>query len=222
MPEYKKYLPIKLNETWKPEVQQLIESKKMFYSSESLLEVQNKHPFYRSGRAKPGFQPEKLTKEKEIEKLVKRLNQIEAEAKEIRVKLKSIEYESKTHETKSENKAKNSNIRKKNSASEKNKDSDIINPEAKNDLTEKLNKEYEMKKLVKINDIEKNPDLQEEAVEPKSKSSVNQSKQSTITGENIKNDNEETKETRGSVKIKSEIGENNDDSKNMHISNKVV
>ena len=221
MPEYEKYLPIKLNETWKPEVQQLIESKKMFYSSESLLEVQNKHPFYRSGRAKPGFHPEKLTKEKEIEKLVKRLNQIEAEAKEIRVKLKSIEYESKTHETKSaENKAKNSNIRKKNSASEKNKDSDILNPESKNDLTEKSNKECEMKKLVKINDIEKIPDLQEEAVEPKSKSSVNHSKQST-TGENIKNDTE-IKETHGSIKIKSELGKNNDDSKNMHISNKVV
>ena len=194
MPEYKKYLPIKLNETWKPEVQELIESKKNFYTTESLTEIRNKHPFYRSGRAKPGFQPEKLTKEKEIEKLVKRLNQIEAEAKEIRVKLKSIEYESKTHETKStESKSKNSNIRKKNSASEKNKDSDIINPESKDDLAEKLNKEYEMKKLVKINDIEKIPDLQEEVVEPKSKSSVNQSKQSTITGENIKNDTEITK-----------------------------
>ena len=193
MPEYKKYLPIKLNETWKPEVQELIESKKNFYTTESLTEIRNKHPFYRSGRAKPGFQPEKLTKEKEIEKLVKRLNQIEAEAKEIRVKLKSIEYESKTHETKStESKSKNSITRKKNSDSEKNNNSDIINPESKNDLTEKLNKEYEMKKLVKINDIEKIPDLQEEAVEPKSKSSVNQSKQST-TGENIKNDTEITK-----------------------------
>merc|ERR1719400_1982170 len=89
---------------------------------------------------------------------------------------------------------------------EKNKDSDKINPESKNDLTEKLNKEYEMKKLVKINDIEKIPDLQEEAVEPKSKSSVNQSKQRT-TGENIKNDTE-IKETHGSGKIKSELGRN--------------
>ena len=48
---------------------------------------------------------EKLDKEKEINKLVKRLKQLEAEAKEIRVKLKIIEYESKnakTRETASE------------------------------------------------------------------------------------------------------------------------
>ena len=107
MPEYKKYLPIKLNETWKPEVQQELERKKNFYTSESLLEIRNKHPLHRrltaaehSGKNNlaDGL-TEKLDKEKEIKRLVKRLNQLEAEAKEIRVKLKIIEYESKNAKT---------------------------------------------------------------------------------------------------------------------------
>ena len=107
MPEYKKYLPIKLNETWKPEVQQELERKKNFYTSESLLEIRNKHPLHRrltaaehSGKNNlaDGL-TEKLDKEKEIKRLVKRLNQLEAEAKEIRVKLKIIEYESKSPKT---------------------------------------------------------------------------------------------------------------------------
>merc|ERR1719242_1740363 len=122
MPEYKKYLPIKLNETWKPEVQQELERKKNFYTSESLLEIRNKHPLHRrltaaehSGKNNlaDGL-TEKLDKEKEIKRLVKRLNQLEAEAKEIRVKLKIIEYESKSPKTRETASEKSNDARKKN------------------------------------------------------------------------------------------------------------
>ena len=198
MPEYKKYLPIKLNETWKPEVQQELERKKNFYTSESLLEIRNKHPLHRrltaaehngqKNNLSDGL-TEKLDKEKEINKLVKRLNQIEAEAKDIRVKLKIIEYEaakkSKTRETKSEeNKSKNdSNYARKKSSEINNEKNHSEN--MKIDLTEKSNKEKEIKKLVKlpngqigvfstkITNNEKNPDLKKGAAEPKLKPSVN-------------------------------------------------
>ena len=202
MPEYKKYLPIKLNETWKPEVQQELERKKNFYTSESLLEIRNKHPLHRrltaaehSGKNNlaDGL-TEKLDKEKEIKRLVKRLNQLEAEAKEIRVKLKIIEYESKspkTRETASENsndaRKKNNDINSEKSSKLKSntnqlKQDSTTSENVEIDLTEKSSKEKEIKKFVKLPNgqigvlstkviNEKNPDLKK----PKLKQSENQS-----------------------------------------------
>ena len=202
MPEYKKYLPIKLNETWKPEVQQELERKKNFYTSESLLEIRNKHPLHRrltaaehSGKNNlaDGL-TEKLDKEKEIKRLVKRLNQLEAEAKEIRVKLKIIEYESKnakTRETASENsndaRKKNNDINSEKSSKLKSntnqhKQNSTTSENVEIDLTEKSSKEKEIKKFVKLPNgqigilstkvmNEKNPDLKK----PKLKQSENQS-----------------------------------------------
>ena len=204
MPEYKKYLPIKLNETWKPEVQQELERKKNFYTSESLLEIRNKHPLHRrltaaehSGKNNlaDGL-TERLDKEKEIKRLVKRLNQLEAEAKEIRVKLKIIEYESKNSKNReSESGSENSNHGKKKnndvnseksqklkSNTNQHKQNSTTSENVEIDLTEKSSKEKEIKKFVKLPNgqigvlstkviNEKNPDLKK----PKLKQSENQS-----------------------------------------------
>ena len=203
MPEYKKYLPIKLNETWKPEVQQELERKKNFYTSESLLEIRNKHPLHRrltaaehSGKNNlaDGL-TEKLDKEKEIKRLVKRLNQLEAEAKEIRVKLKIIEYESKNAKTRETASEKLNDARKKNNDINSEKSSKLksntnqlkqdstTSENVEIDLTEKSSKEKEIKKFVKLPNgqigvlttkvisNEKNSDLKK----PKLKQSENQS-----------------------------------------------
>ena len=205
MPEYKKYLPIKLNETWKPEVQQELERKKNFYTSESLLEIRNKHPLHRrltaaehSGKNNlaDGL-TEKLDKEKEINKLVKRLKQLEAEAKEIRVKLKIIEYESKSPKTRETASEKSNDARKKNndinsekssklkSNANQHKQNSTTSENVEIDLTEKSSKEKEIKKFVKLPNgqigilstkvmNEKNPDLKK----PKLKPSENESSES--------------------------------------------
>jgi len=207
MPEYKKYLPIKLNETWKPEVQQELERKKNFYTSESLLEIRNKHPLHRrltaaehSGKNNlaDGL-TERLDKEKEIKRLVKRLNQLEAEAKEIRVKLRIIEYESKNSkngesgsgsENSNHGKKKNNDVnseksQKLKSNTNQHKQNSTTSENVEIDLTEKSSKEKEIKKSVKLPNgqigvlstkviNEKNPDLKK----PKLKQSENQSSES--------------------------------------------